>query len=121
MKSMMQHPSALGTGDLHQALEGAGQLTVLNSFCAALHCAHTDVSDDGLHIAMPRVFALMRKRGFDVTDPIRAPLQPKPGFTGWLVHVRMPRAEFDIGFFTPNPAAAGMPPKKVRKTSLEHA
>lgn len=120
MKSMMQHPSALGTGDLHQALEGAGQLTVLNSFCAALHCAHEDVSDDGLHIAMPRVFALMRKRGFEVADPVRAPLQPKPGFTGWLVHVRMPRAEFDIGFFTANPVPAAAP-KRARKTSLEHA
>lgn len=114
------HHAPLGAGDLHQALEGAGQLTVLNSFCAALHCAHTDVSDDGLHIAMPRVFALMRKRGFDVADPVRAPLQPKPGFTGWLVHVRMPRAEFDIGFYTANPVPAAAP-KRTRKTAVAHA
>ena len=112
---------ALAVGHLHQVLEGASQLAALNSFCAALDCSHADVSSDGLHIELPRVFGLMRKRGIEVAEPKRAPMQPRPGFTGWLVHVRMPRAEFDIGFFTPNPAPAGTTPKKARKPSIEHA
>lgn len=119
--STAPHYAPLGTGGLHQALEGASQLAALNSFCASVNCAPADVSTDGVHIELPRVFDLMRARGYDVANPIRAPLQPKHGFTGWLVHIRMPRAEFDIGFFTTNPALAGTPPKKARKSTLEHA
>jgi hypothetical protein len=119
--SIAAHHAPLGTGDLHQALEGATQLASLNSFCASVKCAPADVSTDGIHIELPRVLDLWRSRGIEVAEPIRAPLQPKPGFTGWLVHVRMPRAEFDIGFFTPNPAHAGKTPKPARKPSLEHA
>lgn len=121
MNTTTHHAAPLGTGHLHQALEGASQLAALNSFCVAVGCTHAEVSTDGVHIELPRVFDLMRKRGIEVADPVRAPMQPKPGFTGWLVHVRMPRAEFDIGFFTPNPTPVGTPPKKARKPSMEHA
>ena len=111
----------LGTGELHCALEAARDLAALNSFCAAHACSAEQVSTDGRRLELPKVFELMRSRGIEVAEPVRAPLQPKPGFTGWLVHIRMPRAEFDIGFFTVNPAPAGAPPKRARKPRMEHA
>lgn len=114
------HHVPLGAGDLHQALEDASQLAVLNSFCSAVKCSPAEVSTDGVHVELPRVFDLMRARGIEVAEPVRAPMQPKPGFTGWLVHVRMPGAEFDIGFYTTTPVPAATS-KRARKTSLEHA
>ena len=120
MRTMPHQTAALGTGHLHQALEGAAQIAALNAFCSRLQCSHADVSADGLHIELPRVFNLMRSRGIEVAEPVRAPLQPKPGFTGWLVHGRMTGAEFDIGFYTTNPVPAATS-KRARKTSLEHA
>jgi hypothetical protein len=111
----------LGTGELHCALEAARDLAALNAFCASMGCSPTDVSTDCRQLDLPRVFDLMRARGYDVSQPARAPLQPRPGFTGWLAHIRVPGAEFDIGFYTPNAAHTGKPPKKTRKPSLEHA
>jgi hypothetical protein len=111
----------LGTGELHCALEAARELAALNSFCASQGCSPAEVSADGRRLHIPRVFDLMRARGFDVAQPVRAEHQPRKGFTGWLVHVRMPGAQFDIGFFTPNDVPAGPTAKKARQLNAEHA
>ena len=91
-----------GTGELHQALEDARDRDTLASFCRANVCTPAEVSDDGKRLHLPRVLGLMRARGYDVSEPRRPQHQPKKGLTAWIVHVRMPRAEFDIGFYTPN-------------------
>jgi hypothetical protein len=44
----------------------------------------------------------MRSRGYQVADPSPAPIQPKRGLTAWIVHIRMPKVEFDMGFYTPD-------------------
>jgi hypothetical protein len=92
----------LGTGELHQALENARDQGELARFCSAHVCTPTEVSEDGVRLHLPRVLQLMRARGYDVSDPTPPQHQPKKGFTAWLVHIRMPRAEFDIGFYTSN-------------------
>lgn len=92
----------LGTGELHQALENARDRAELATFCSAHVCTPTEVSEDGVRLYLPRVLQLMRDRGYDVSDPARPQHQPKKGLTAWLVHIRMPRAEFDIGFYTSN-------------------
>jgi len=91
-----------GTGELSRALESARDLDTLQKFCSAHACTPDQVSEDGKRIHMPRVLQLMRIRGYQVSDPARPQHQPKRGFTAWIVHVRMPKAEFDIGFYTPN-------------------
>lgn len=91
-----------GTGELSQALEDARDREALRSFCSAHVCTAADVSSDGKRLDMPRVLQLMRARGYDVSAPIKPQHQPKArqGLTAWIVHIRLPRAEFDIGFYT---------------------
>jgi hypothetical protein len=93
-----------GTGELHQALEDARDRDILTKFCRANVCTPEEVSSDGKRLHMPRVLQLMRNRGYQVSDPTKPQHQPKAkqGFTAWLVHIRMRRVEFDIGFFTSN-------------------
>lgn len=91
-----------GTGELSQALEEARDRETLRSFCSAHVCTPAEVSNDGKRLDMPRVLQLMRARGYDVSTPIKPQHQPKArqGLTAWIVHIRLPRAEFDIGFYT---------------------
>lgn len=92
----------IGTDDLHRTLEEARDRNELSRFCSANVCTPSEVSEDGVRLHFPRVLQLMRNRGYQVSDPKPAPLQPKKGFTAWLVRICVSRAEFDIGFFTPN-------------------
>lgn len=94
--------TVLGTGELSQALEYVRDREALRSFCGAHVCTAADVSSDGRRLDMPRVLQLMRARGYDVSTPIKPQHQPKArqGLTVWIVHIRLPRAEFDIGFYT---------------------
>lgn len=91
-----------GTGELSQALEEARDRETLNRFCSAHVCTPAEVSSDGKRLDMPRVLQLMRARGYDVSTPTKPQHQPKAreGLTAWIVHIRLPRAEFDIGFYT---------------------
>jgi len=109
-----------GTGELHQALEDARDRDALTRFCSAHVCTPGEVSDDGKRLHLPQVLELMRSRGYVVSDPVRASHQPKRGFTAWVVHIRITRAEFDLGFYTPDAGKAG-PVKKPHPSSLEHA
>jgi hypothetical protein len=92
----------LGTGELHHALEDARDRVELARFCSAHVCTPDQVSQDGKRLHLPRVLQLMRDRDYQVSDPVRPQHQPKKGFTAWTVHIRMPRVEFDIGFYTTN-------------------
>jgi hypothetical protein len=110
----------LGTGELHQALEDARNHDALIKFCSAHVCTPAEVSEDGKRLHLPRVLQLMRNRGYHVSDPKPAPHQPKKGFTAWLVHVQIPRVEFDLGFYTRDTGKAG-PARKPQPSNLEHA
>lgn len=112
----------LGTGDLHQALEGAQALAALHAFCSAQVCTPAEVSSDGRRLDILRVFDLIRARGYDVAQPVRPQHQPKKGFTAWIVHIRMPTVEFDMGFYTLDPVvpARKRVPKKSPVTSHAH-
>ena len=109
-----------GTGELSRALEDARDRDTLNRFCSAHVCTSDQVSEDGKRLYMPRVLQLMRSRGYHVSDPVRAPHQPKRGFTAWLVHIRITRAEFHLGFYTADAGRAGIA-KKPQPSNLEHA
>lgn len=97
----------LGTGELHQVLEDARDKATLASFCSAHVCTPEEVSTDGKRLHLPRVLQLMRSRGYQVADPVQAPIQPKRGLTAWIVHVRLPKVEFDLGFYTPDAPKTG--------------
>lgn len=99
--------TSLGTGELHQALETARDRVELARFCSAHVCTPAEVSEDSVRLYLPRVLQLMRDRGYQVSDPTPAQLQPKRGFTAWLVHIRMPKVEFDLGFYTPDAPKPG--------------
>lgn len=94
-----------GTGELSQALEDVRDRETLHRFCRANVCTPADISDDGKRVNLPRVFDLMRARGYDVSEPRKPQHQPKKGFTAWTVHIRKARVEFDIAFFTANSAS----------------
>jgi hypothetical protein len=112
--------TVLGTGELSRALEDARDRDSLQKFCSAHVCTPNQVSEDGKRLHLPRVLQLMRSRGYQVSDPVRAPHQPKRGFTAWMVHIRVRRAEFDIGFYTSD-AGKASPVKKPQPSNLEHA
>jgi hypothetical protein len=95
----------IGTGELHQALETARDRVELARFCDAHVCTPDEVSADGTRLHLPRVLQLMRDRGYQVANPVQAPMQPKRGLTAWIVHIRMPKVEFDMGFYTPDAPA----------------
>lgn len=99
--------SPLGTGELHQVLEDARDRAELATFCSAHVCTPDQVSADGQRLHLPRVLQLMRDRGYQVADPVPAPIQPKRGLTAWIVHIRLPKVEFDMGFFTPDAPKPG--------------
>ena len=122
MNTAARHAAPLGTGHLHDALEGARDLAALNAFCAAQACTPAEVSSDGRRLDMLRIFDLMRSRGYDVSQPVRPQHQPRKGFTAWLVHIRMPGAELDMGFYTQDPVAPARtsPRKKSTLTSQAH-
>jgi hypothetical protein len=110
----------LGTGELHRALEDARNRVELATFCSAHVCTPTEVSEDGVRLHLPRVLQLMRSRGYQVADPVPAPIQPKRGLTAWLVHIRMPKVEFAMGFYTPDVPKPGAR-KKSPTPSMEPA
>jgi hypothetical protein len=111
--------AAPGTGQLHQALEDARDRDTLRRFCSAYVCTPAEVSEDGKRLHMPRVLQLMRTRGYAVSEPFKAPHQPKRGLTAWMVHIRTERVEFDIGYYTPE--AVQPREKKPQIRTLEHA
>lgn len=112
--------TVLGTDELNRALENARDKDSLQKFCSAHACTSEQVSENGTRLYLPHVLQLMRSRGYQVSDPVRAPHQPKRGFTAWIVHIRVTRAEFDLGFYTPDAGKAG-PAKKPQPANLEHA
>lgn len=92
-----------GTGHLHHALEDARDLARLNDFCSAHVCTVDQVSTDGVRLAPLKVFALMRTKGYTVSDPFRPQQQLRKGFTTWLVDITLPDGTgVALGFYTPN-------------------
>jgi hypothetical protein len=92
-----------GTGELHRALEETRDRAELQRFCSAHVCTPAEVSSDGTRLDILRVFDLMRGRGYEISQPVRAPHQPKKGFTAWLARVRLPEGpSCDMGFYTTN-------------------
>jgi hypothetical protein len=116
------HEAPLGTGELHQALTDSRDHAALTEFCSAHVCTPEEVSADGKRLHLPHVLQLMRKRGYQVSEPARSTHQPKAkqGLTAWLVHIRTARVEFDIGFYTVDGVKA-RPARKPQPTNLEHA
>jgi len=93
----------IGTGELHQALEDARDLSRLHAFCSAHVCNSDEVSSEGLRLDPLKVFALMRTRGYQVSDPRPAQQQLCSGFTAWLVDIAVPGGHVvQLAFFTPN-------------------
>lgn len=93
-----------GTGELTRALKDACGRDALSRFCSAHVCTPSEVSEDGKRLSFPRVLQLMRTRGYDVSSPTKPQHQPKArqGLTAWVVHIRIQRVKFDVGFYTPS-------------------
>ncbi len=94
----------LGRGAAHQALDDARERSKVHSLCNAIGCAPGDVSADGIHVELPRVFTALRRAGYGVCIPRHAPAQVQRGYTIWHVDVTLPRngPSFALGYFTPN-------------------
>ena len=94
----------VGAGELSRALHDATDREALHLFCSAHVCTPADVSQDGTHLHLPSVLQLMRARGYEVSTPVKPQHQPKArqGLTAWVVHIRIQRVEFDIGFYAPS-------------------
>lgn len=102
------HPprtTPIGTGDLHRALEDARDLAQLHAFCCAHVCTTGQVSADGKRLNMLMVFDLMRLHGYAITQPAKAPRQPRRNSTMWTVTVTLPnKTTVQLAFATPDAA-----------------
>jgi hypothetical protein len=97
------HTTPPGTGVLHHALEDARDLARLNNFCSAHVCTTDQVSADGKRLNMLKVFALMRTRGYTVSNPVRPQQQLRRTHTTWLVDITTPAGpSVRLSFCTPN-------------------
>ena len=94
----------IGSGHLHGALEDARDRAKLQAFCHAIGCTAADASSDGVRVDMLRVFEVMRRRGYSVSEPTRPQAQRLKGATTWLSNVTLPAGgpSFVLGFCTPN-------------------
>lgn len=94
----------IGAGHLHNALEDARDLAILQSFCGAINCAPADISLDGIRVDMLHIFDFMRQRGYAVGAPTRPQAQRSRSATTWLVAITLPQQgpSFTLGFQVPN-------------------
>jgi hypothetical protein len=94
----------IGSGHLHNVLEDARDRAQLAAFCAGVGCTLADASSDGVHVDMLRVFEVMRRRGYSVSQPTRPQAQQHTNVTTWLASVTLPAGgpSFVLGFSTPN-------------------
>ncbi len=96
------HAAPIGAGELHNALETSRDLHRLHGFCAVHRCAEEAVSVDGTRLDMPRVFALMRSRGYLVSDPETPQTQRKFGMITLLVQITLPAGpSFKLAYYEP--------------------
>ncbi|NHZ83702.1 hypothetical protein F2P44_31205 [Massilia sp. CCM 8695] len=63
---------------------------ILRNFCRAHVCTPDLVSADGAQLDLLMVFALMRRRGYHVSEPRRPQQQLNRKATTWLVDVTLP-------------------------------
>lgn len=94
----------IGRGAAHQALEEARERSKLHNICHTIGCAPSEVSSDGIHIELPRVFSALRRHGYTVGEPKPADVQCQRGYTIWHVRIGLPGngPSFALGYFTPN-------------------
>jgi hypothetical protein len=94
----------IGSGHLHNVLEDARDRAQLQAFCAGVGCALDDASSDGIHVDMPMVLDLMRRRGYTVSEPTRPQTQLRKSVTTWLASITLPAGgpSLVLGFSTPN-------------------
>lgn len=98
-----QQTTPPGTGELHQALEDASDATRLHAFCELVECSAEQASADGKRLSLLRVLDLMRGRGYGVTEPAKAPHQPRRNFTTWIVVVTFQnKTTVQLAFATPD-------------------
>ncbi|NHZ83571.1 hypothetical protein F2P44_30525 [Massilia sp. CCM 8695] len=75
----------------------------VHNFCSAHVCTPDLVSADGVQLDLLMVFALMRRRGYHVSEPRRPQQQLNRKATTWLVDVTLPAGTFvQLAFPTPN-------------------
>lgn len=94
----------IGAGILHNALEDARDRSNLQALCHAVVCTAPEVSADGIHTDMLRLFDLMRQRGYIVGEPRRPQTQRRQHVATWLVNVTLPAggASFTWAYDAPN-------------------
>ena len=93
----------IGTGALHKALEDSRDASRLHDFCALHKCTADQVSLDGVRLNMLKVFDLMRRQGYQVSEPIRPQQQMRKGSTLWHVTVVLPAGpSVRMAFHTPD-------------------
>lgn len=73
---------------LSQVLAASSATAKLSSFCQFTGCDPLDLSaDDGKSLDLLRVLEAMRKRGYEVTTPVKPQAQLTRGHTTWLVTI----------------------------------
>lgn len=87
---------------LHDTLASANDAAQLSRFASNTNCRTDELAGPDGRLGILQVFAAMRRRGYQVTEPKRPQAQPRPGFTAWLVTVTLPKGvKFDLAYHTP--------------------
>lgn len=77
--------------------------SAVQNFCRAHVCTPDLVSVDGTQLDLPMIFALMRRRGYQVSEPRRPQRQLNKAATTWLVDVTLPAGTFaQLAYAIPN-------------------
>lgn len=87
---------------LHDTLASANDAAQLDRFTRNTGCTAQEVTGADGRLSILQVFEAMRRRGYQVTEPVRPQQQPRAGFTAWCVNVTLPKGiSFKLAYHTP--------------------
>ena len=86
---------------LHDTLASANDAAQLARFTRNTGCSAHEVAGADGRLSILQVFEAMRRRGYQVTEPVRPQQQPRAGFTAWCVSVTLPKGvSFKLAYHT---------------------
>ena len=101
----MTRSPAVERARISDALAASSSAAVrLRSFARATGCDPLDLSsDDGKSLDLGSVIDMMRRRGYQVGDPVRPQAQPRRGATAWTIAIGVHHVSVTLVFYVVNP------------------
>lgn len=88
---------------LHDALAAANDAARVATFARATGCEPCEVADEAGQLNILRVFAAMRRHGYQVDTPVQQRHRSQAGDTLWTVRIGLPGASATLAYYAPAP------------------